>query len=75
MSRNRFRWTRERYRKAHHLSRLLGRHIEHWGPDLPPIVQAFHELWSQQEKRSVPDPLDYPLHLRLARHKGDDIPF
>lgn len=75
MARNRFRWTRERYLKAHRLDRLLCRHIHGWGPDLPPIVQAFHELWCQQETRSVPDQLADPLYLRLARHKGDDIPF
>jgi hypothetical protein len=72
MARNRFRWTRERYRKAHHLNRLLGRHIECW--NAPPLVQLYQHLWSEHDMRSHHDPLADPLSLRLARFKGDDIP-
>lgn len=73
MSRRRFRWNRKTYRQAHHLARLLARYIM---PDQPPaILRRYWELWERQRQRSEADPLEDPLYLRLARFKGDDIPF
>lgn len=66
-----FRWTRERYRRAHHLNRLL--------PSLAFNVEApflVRQLWKLTEHQR-PDPLETPLRVRLRarRDPDDDIPF
>lgn len=79
MPRKRFRWTRASYRKAQHLSRLLGRMVNL--PDRPPlIVERYWELWSEWESSrgyQDRDPLTVPLSRRLAeKHNAEDsIPF
>lgn len=65
----RFRWTRSKYRKAHHLSRLLGR-LDYYA-DKPALVERLHELWEKHPQRE--DPLLQPLRYRLR--VDDDIPF
>lgn len=65
---SRFRWTRAKYRKAHHLNRLLGK-LDYYGQK-PPLVERFHELWDRHPQGS--DPLLAPIHWRYDR---DDIPF
>jgi hypothetical protein len=76
MPRKRFHWTRAKYRKAHHLNRLL---IQICNINsLPPLVERYHELWSEWDSRhSCSDPLEVPIARRLAdRHpERDGIPF
>jgi hypothetical protein len=70
----RFRWTRKRYRHAHHLVRLLNRFG--YIPDMPRIVERYEALWD--EHRQAEDPLLRPLRWRLHNRRygdDDDIPF
>lgn len=71
MARRRFRWTRERYRKAHSLARFLARWPYHFDSYPPPLVQRFFDLYEKHPQRA--DPLTQPLHLR--RGFPDSIPF
>ncbi|SHN40406.1 hypothetical protein [Rhizobacter sp. OV335] len=80
MSRKRFRWTRDNYRKAHHLSRLVAR-FSHL-PDRPaPIVERYWELWREWNLRHgggwCIDPLCLSVRQRLQNRRNDaaGIPF
>lgn len=66
----RFRWTRGRYRKAHHLARLLARFYI-LPDDAPELVQRYFRLWEQHQQSA--DPLLAPLRWRLGL--DDEIPF
>lgn len=66
-----FRWTRRRYRKAHSLSRFVGRWLYEL-PDQPELVRRYFELWEQHPQRE--DPLLTPMQWR-PRYCPDDIPF
>lgn len=75
VNKRRFRWTRARYKHAHHLNRLLARMYELPYGDPPAIVQR---LWELREAH----PQDEDQLLRPFRHRasvmarGDDgIPF
>lgn len=72
MARKRFRWTRERYRKARSLDRYFARHIYDMPSEPPRLVQRLHDLYERHPQRD--DPL-----LANVRHRlncwGDDIPF
>ena len=72
MRRRRFRWTRERFRKAHSLARFLARWPYHFDSDPPPLVQRFFELYERRPQRE--DPLMVPLRQRAAMFL-DSIPF
>lgn len=65
----RFRWTRAKYRRAHHLSRLLTGLLEYQGSP-PPLVERYLELWARYPQKT--DPLATPLH---RRYDIDSIPF
>lgn len=65
----RFRWTRERYRRAHHLSRLLSNLLD-WRSQPPPLVQRYIELWDQYPQHA--DPLEVPIVYRRCK---DSVPF
>lgn len=67
--RNRFRWTRERYYRAHHLSRFLLR-LNGYGYAPPPLVQRLIDLYARYPEKG--DPLTTPIEYRYDR---DDIPF
>lgn len=69
MSRNRFRWTRDRYYRAHHLNRFLLR-LNGYGYEPPPLVQRLHDLYASRPEKS--DPLTVRLEWRYDRC---DIPF
>lgn len=71
MARRRFRWTRERYRKAHHLSRFYSRWVYDLPSDPPRLLQRFFDLWQRHPQRD--DPLTKPIRLR--RDFDDSIPF
>lgn len=67
-------WTRARYRKAHHLSRLLSR-LTGYG-SAPPLVEKYAALWSAwnwQHEWGI-DPLHISARQRLAL-KRDEVPF
>jgi len=70
MPRRRFRWTRERYRKAAQLSRYFARHIYDLPSEQPDLVRRYFELWDRHPQRE--DPLLQPVKYRYER---DDIPF
>jgi len=71
MARRRFRWTRDRYRKAQHLSRFFARWVYELPSEPPALVQRLHELWERHPQR--PDPLLKPISWRYER--DSDIPF
>lgn len=64
-------WTRARYRKAQHLSRLLDRIAFY--DEKPLLVLMYRDL--VEKRLSGRDPLERSLRWRLDIHKGDDIPF
>lgn len=70
MARRRFRWTRDRYRKAAHLSRFFSRWLYELPGDPPRLLQRYFELWERHPQRD--DPLLTPVRYRYER---DDIPF
>lgn len=70
MARRRFRWTRERYRKAQRLSRFFSRLVYDLPSDPPRLLQRYFELWERHPQRD--DPLLQPVRYRYER---DDIPF
>ena len=70
MARRKFRWTRERYRKAQHLSRFFSRWVYDLPSDPPRLLQRYFELWERHPQRD--DPLLQPVRYRYER---DDIPF
>lgn len=70
MARHRFRWTRERYRKAQHLSRFFARWVYELQSEPPRLLQRYFDLWERHPQRN--DPLLQPL---AYRHDRDDIPF
>lgn len=70
MSRRRFRWTRERYRKAQHLSRFYARWVYELPSEPPQLLQRYFDLWERHRQKD--DPLLVPLKYR---HESDDIPF
>jgi hypothetical protein len=72
MARRRFRWTRERYRKAHSLARFLARWPYDFNSDPPPLVQRFFDLYEKHPQRE--DRLSLPLRQRAAAFL-DSIPF
>lgn len=72
MTKNRFRWTRERYYRAHRLNRLLWR----FTGNVPPLVSRLHELLDRTPGVHGEDFLTLPLAYRLSRRSSDDeIPF
>lgn len=70
MPRRRFRWTRDRYRKAAHMSRFFSRWLYELPSEPPRLLQRYFELWERHPQRD--DPLLQPLAYRYDR---DDIPF
>lgn len=67
-------WSRERYRKAHHLARLLPR--LHAGRELPKLVEEYAALWrawNWQHEWGI-DPMATSARYRLAL-KRDEVPF
>lgn len=67
----RFRWTRERYYRAHHLNRLLWR----FTGNAPALVERFHELIDSTPGMNGTDPLTLPLRIRHWDRLDDSIPF
>lgn len=68
----RFKWTRKRFYKAKHLSRLLCQ----FQASAPPLVDRYHELLNENyDTCGRRDPLSEPIQYRLERFKGDEIPF
>lgn len=63
-------WTRKRWYRAKHLSRLLTL-IRPYGPDIPQLVDDYIDIVEQLDRR---DPLADPIRYRLALHKGE-VPF
>jgi hypothetical protein len=72
MARRRFRWTRERYRKAQHLSRFFARWVYELPSERPALLQRFQDLWERHPQRD--DPLTRPIRQRRADFE-DSIPF
>jgi len=70
MARHRFRWTRERYRKAQHLARFFSRWMYDLPSETPRLLQRYFDLWERHPQRN--DQLLQPLAYRYDR---DDIPF
>lgn len=73
MPRRPFRWTRERYRKAAHLSRYFARHVYDLPSDAPALLERYWELWARHPQGN--DPLLLPLRSRRRFLEADDIPF
>lgn len=71
MARRRFRWTRERYRKAQRLSRFFARWVYELPSEPPKLLQHYVELWDRHRQND--DPLLVPLKYR--RIDSDEIPF
>lgn len=72
MPRKRFRWTRERYRKAESLSRYFARHVYDLPSEPPRILERLWELWKPYPQGD--DPLLTPIRHR-RRDFSDSIPF
>jgi hypothetical protein len=75
MTRRRFRWTRDSYLMAHHLSRLLARFSE-LPFHQPYLLRRYWELWEQYPPEE--DPLLTPVSQRLQwvrDSNNDGIPF
>lgn len=72
MARRRFHWTRERYRKAQHLSRFFARWVYELPSEPPQLLQRFHDLWERHRQKD--DPLLRPIRSRLNDF-DDSIPF
>lgn len=74
MPRLRFRWTRERYRKADSLARYFARHVYDLPSEPPELVRRLFELQERHPQHA--DPLLTPLRGRLnARAVFDEVPF
>ena len=72
--RRRFRWTRERYRKAESLSRYFSRHVYDLPSEPPELLRLLWELWAQHPQHN--DPLLMPFKWRLRTfYPDDEIPF
>jgi hypothetical protein len=71
MARRRFRWTRERYRKAQHLARFFSRWVYELPGEPPRLLQRYFELWERHPQRD--DPLLQPVRYRYDRDM--EIPF
>lgn len=72
MTKNRFRWTRERYYRAHRLNRLLWR----FTGNVPTLVQRLHELIDRTPGMHGTDMLTLPMNIRhLGRFGDPDVPF
>ncbi len=69
----RFRWNRERYRKADSLFRLLERRVHDDRYDPPYLVSRYLSLWQQHRQHNDPL-LQSTVHHRLALQR-DEIPF
>lgn len=70
MARRRFRWTRERYRKAQNLARFYSRWLYELPSEPPLLLRRYFALWERHPQRD--DPLLQPVRFRYDR---DDIPF
>ena len=67
-----FKWTRKRFYKAKHLSRLLCQ----FPVNAPPLVDRYHQLLTDHyDTCARRDPLSEPIQYRLERSKDDGIPF
>lgn len=64
----RFRWTRELYKRAHHLNRFMPRVCSY--AEAPSLVRQFWALWEHHQQGN--DPLLTHISWRYDR---DDIPF
>jgi hypothetical protein len=83
MARRRFKWTKEKYRHAASLLRLLKNFQD--PPYLPTIVEEYLELWRRHRRGPRPvlvdgcfisDPLLIPIDERLHLYRVDkSIPF
>lgn len=75
MSRKRFRWSREAYRQAESLNRLLTRHVRTiWVA--PPLVRHLQELWKRHPQKDDPLLILAKHRLEAKRWEDDDsIPF
>lgn len=74
MPRRRFRWTRERYRKAAHLARYFARHGYSLPSEPPALVRRYWALWERHPQRD--DPLTKPMCWREPYiSRDDDVPF
>lgn len=71
MARRRFRWTRERYRKASHLARFYSRWVYDLPSEPPRLLKRYFELWESRPQRD--DPLLQPLRYRFDL--DGEIPF
>lgn len=73
MARDRFRWTRERYYRAHHLNRLLNRF--QCLPEMPRLLERYYALRALHPQHD--DPLKRLVCFRLddKRRLDDGIPF
>ena len=66
-----FKWSRDRYRKAHHLARLFSRWDCQQLPSEPPdLLRRYFELWERHPQHN--DPLLMPLKYR---YDTSGIPF
>lgn len=72
MPRRRFRWTRERYRKAQHLSRFYARWVYELPSEPPQLLQRYFDLWERHPQSD--DPLARPHYVRYG-WLGDGVPF
>lgn len=66
-----FRWTRAKYKRAHHLTRLFSGFL-HYRSEVPALVRRYQEL--QEQYPNHRDPLLQPLRYRAAIRFGD-VPF
>jgi hypothetical protein len=66
-----FRWTRAKYKRAHHLARLFAGFL-HYRSEVPELVRRYQEL--EQQYPNCSDPLLTPLRYRADLRFGD-VPF
>ena len=69
MPRKPFRWTRAKYKRAHHLARFLSR-VHGLSYKSPALVERYIELWEQHPQ--FEDPLLTPY---TWRRPVDDFPY
>lgn len=72
MPHKRFRWTRERYRRAASLSRYFARHVYDLPSEQPRMLERLWELWARHPQKE--DPLLLPIRCRRTDF-SDSIPF
>jgi hypothetical protein len=75
MSRRRFHWTRDRYRRAQSLARYFERHIYDLPSEPPLMLRRLWELWERHPQKADPLLTPFRNRRRTLERLDDGIPF